>query len=327
MFARGGAGRRTRTLAYTAWMSLTEEMRTRLQGLIAADEVVLFMKGTRARPQCGFSASVVQVLDELVPSYRTVDVLADPEVRDGIKELSAWPTIPQLYVRGEFVGGADIVREMHGSGELEGLLGVTRKPVTPPRITVTPRAAAVFREATADAGPDDAIRLSISPRFEHDLGVEAARPGDVVVEVEGLRFVLDRLSAGRAEGLRFDYVEQGGQAGFKIENPNAPPQVEQMAPGDLHSLLAAGPVHLYDVRSAEEREIARIAGSTLLDAAVRDQILGLPRDTPLVFHCHHGGRSQQAAEYFLDQGFTRVANLRGGIEAWSREVDPEVPRY
>ncbi len=308
-------------------MPLSEELRSRLQSLIAADEVVLFMKGNRARPQCGFSASVVQVLDELVPSYQTVDVLADPEVRDGIKELSAWPTIPQLYVRGEFVGGADIVREMHGSGELEGLLGVVRKEIAPPRITVTPRAAAVFREATADAGPDDVIRVSISPRFEHDLGVEAARPGDVKVEVDGLRFVLDRMSAARAEGLSFDYVEQGGQAGFKIENPNAPPAVQQIGPGELHSLLAAGPVHIYDVRSPQEREIARIAGSTLLDQAVRDQILGLPRDTPLVFDCHHGGRSQQAAEYFLDQGFTRVANLRGGIEAWSREVDPEVPRY
>ena len=308
-------------------MALSEEMRGRLQGIIAADEVVLFMKGTRARPQCGFSASVVEILDGLLPGYTTVDVLTDPEVREGIKELSAWPTIPQLYVRGEFIGGADIVREMHGSGELEGLLGVVRKEIAPPRITVTPRAAAVFREATADAGPDDVIRVSISPRFEHDLGVEAARPGDVKVEVDGLRFVLDRMSAARAEGLSFDYVEQGGQAGFKIENPNAPPTVQQIGPGELHSLLAAGPVHLYDVRSPQEREIARIAGSTLLDQAVRDQILGLPRDTPLVFHCHHGGRSQQAAEYFLDQGFTRVANLRGGIEAWSREVDPEVPRY
>ncbi len=308
-------------------MPLTEEMRRRLLDLVSSDEVVLFMKGNRARPQCGFSASVVQVLDELVPNYTTVDVLSDPEIREGIKELSAWPTIPQLYVRGEFIGGADIVREMQGSGELEGVLGATPREVTPPRITVSARAAAVFREATADAGPDDVIRLSISPRFEHDLGVEAARPNDVVVEVEGLRLALDRMSAARADGLSFDYVEQNGQAGFKIENPNAPPSVEQIGPSELAARLAAGPVHLYDVRSPQEREIASIAGSTLLDAAVRDQILALKRDTPLVFHCHHGGRSQQAAEYFLDQGFTRVANLRGGIEAWSLEVDRTVPRY
>jgi monothiol glutaredoxin len=86
-------------------------------------------------------------------------------------------------------------------------------------------------------------------------------------------------------------------------------------------------VHLYDVRTPQEREIARIEGSTLLDMPARDRILALDRDTPLVFHCHHGVRSQQAAEYFLAQGFTRVANLRGGIDAWSSEVDPKVPRY
>ena len=306
---------------------LSEELRRRLQEMVAADEVVLFMKGTRARPQCGFSAAVVETLDGLLPKYSTVDVLSDPDIRDGIKELSSWPTIPQLYVRGEFVGGADIVREMHGSGELETLLGVTAKEVAPPQISVSARAVAVFREATADAGPDDVIRLTISPRFEHDLGVEPPRPGDVVVEIEGLRFALDRMSAARAGGLVFDYVEQGGQAGFKIENPNAPPSVTQIDAAELQARLAAGPVHLYDVRTPQEREIARIAGSTLLDMPARDQILALERDTPLVFHCHHGVRSQQAAEYFLAQGFTRVANLRGGIDAWSTEVDPEVPRY
>lgn len=295
--------------------------------MIATEPVVLFMKGNRARPQCGFSAAVVATLDGLVPNYRTVDVLADPEVRDGIKDLSSWPTIPQLYVRGEFVGGADIVREMQASGELEALLGATAGPVTPPRITVTKRAAEVFREATADAGPDDAVRVTISPRFEHDLGVEPPRPGDVTVEVGGIRFVLDRMSAARAEGLGFDFVEQNGQAGFKIENPNAPPTVQQIEPAELAARMAAGPVRLLDVRSPQEREIARIEGATLLDEATRDEILALGRDTPLVFHCHHGGRSQQAAQFFLDQGFTRVANLRGGIEAWSREVDAAVPRY
>ena len=308
-------------------MPLTEEMRRRLQELIAVDEVVLFMKGNRARPQCGFSAAVVEVLDGLLPAYKTVDVLSDPEIRDGIKELSSWPTIPQLYVRGEFVGGSDIVREMHGAGELEGLLGVTAKPMTPPNITVSERAAAAFREALVEV-PGSAIRLSISPRFEHELGLEEPKKGDIAVEVAaGLSFVLDRMSAARAEGLRFDYIEQGGQAGFKIENPNAPASVQQIGPGELQVRLVAGPVHLFDVRSPQEREIARIEGATLLDGDAREQILALSRDTPLVFHCHHGGRSQQAAEYFLQEGFTKVANLRGGIDAWSVEVDQAVPRY
>ncbi len=308
-------------------MSLDEALRTRLSTLIATDTVVLFMKGNRDRPQCGFSASVIEILDGLVPAYTTVDVLADPEIRDGIKVFSEWPTIPQLYVRGQFIGGADIVREMHGSGELESLLGVEVTTVAAPKISVSDLAAAVFREASADAGPDDVIRVSISRRFDHDLAIEPASPKDIIVAAGGLRFGFDRMSAARADGLAFDYVEHGGQSGFKIDNPNAPPGVLQLSPQELRERLAAGPVHLYDVRSPEEREIAKISAATFFDMSTRQEILALPRDTPLVFHCHHGGRSQQAAEFFRSQGFTNVANLRGGIEAWSLEVDPTVPRY
>jgi monothiol glutaredoxin len=87
--------------------------------MIASDRVVLFMKGNRAAPQCGFSARVVQILDSLLPSYTTVDVLRAPDVREGIKEYSSWPTIPQLYVGGEFLGGCDIVSELYTTGELK----------------------------------------------------------------------------------------------------------------------------------------------------------------------------------------------------------------
>jgi monothiol glutaredoxin len=103
-------------------MSLDEKTRRRIADAIASDRVVLFMKGTREFPQCGFSARVVQMLDRLVPEYTTVDVLADPEIRQGIKEFASWPTIPQLYVAGEFIGGCDIVTEMFQSGELQTLM-------------------------------------------------------------------------------------------------------------------------------------------------------------------------------------------------------------
>jgi monothiol glutaredoxin len=105
-------------------MQLSEDTRARIQGLVASDDVVLFMKGNRQVPQCGFSATVVQILDHLIPQYTTVDVLQDPEVREGIKAFTQWPTIPQLYVNGEFVGGCDIVREMFQTGELQKALGV-----------------------------------------------------------------------------------------------------------------------------------------------------------------------------------------------------------
>jgi monothiol glutaredoxin len=93
----------------------------RIREEIADTDVVLFMKGTPVFPQCGFSAAVAQVLTVMGVKYKGVNVLEDPGVRDGIKSFSNWPTIPQLYVKGEFVGGCDIVREMYDSGELQQL--------------------------------------------------------------------------------------------------------------------------------------------------------------------------------------------------------------
>jgi len=94
--------------------NVQERIRTEVQG----SDVVLFMKGTPVFPQCGFSARVVQVLTHLGVKFRSVDVLSDPSIRQGIKEYSNWPTIPQLYVKGEFVGGCDIITEMFQTGEL-----------------------------------------------------------------------------------------------------------------------------------------------------------------------------------------------------------------
>jgi len=94
----------------------------RIKSDLSANDVVLFMKGSPVFPQCGFSAAVVQVLTHLGVKFKGIDILQDPSLRQGIKEFSNWPTIPQLYVKGEFVGGCDIVREMFESGELQTLL-------------------------------------------------------------------------------------------------------------------------------------------------------------------------------------------------------------
>lgn len=103
-------------------MSMSPELRQKLDQLVASDAVVLFMKGNRSFPQCGFSASVVNILNTLVPKYTTVNILSDAELRVAMKEYSDWPTFPQLYVAGEFVGGADIVTEMFQAGELQSHL-------------------------------------------------------------------------------------------------------------------------------------------------------------------------------------------------------------
>ena len=98
------------------------DAQARIADDVKNNDVLLYMKGTPAFPQCGFSAVTVQILSHIGVKFKAVNVLEDPEVREGIKVFSNWPTIPQLYVKGEFIGGCDIVREMHATGELKTLL-------------------------------------------------------------------------------------------------------------------------------------------------------------------------------------------------------------
>lgn len=100
---------------------MSDNVNDQIQGEIDATDVVLFMKGSPMAPQCGFSAAVVQALTMMGVKFKGVDVMADMGIRQGIKDFSNWPTIPQLYVKGEFIGGCDIVREMHETGELKKL--------------------------------------------------------------------------------------------------------------------------------------------------------------------------------------------------------------
>ena len=98
------------------------DTKARIDEIVGQNDVVLFMKGTALFPQCGFSSRAVSILDHLGVAFETVDVLQDPEIRQGIKEYSDWPTVPQLYVKGEFLGGSDIMMEMFEAGELQQLL-------------------------------------------------------------------------------------------------------------------------------------------------------------------------------------------------------------
>lgn len=101
---------------------MDSEIFERIRQDISENDIVLYMKGSAVFPQCGFSAAVVQVLDNLHVKFKDVDVLSDPSLRQGIKDFTNWPTIPQLYICGEFIGGCDIVREMYASGELQQIL-------------------------------------------------------------------------------------------------------------------------------------------------------------------------------------------------------------
>lgn len=306
---------------------LDQRTRERIEAAIRENELVVFMKGSRGMPQCGFSGRVVQILDSMVDEYVTVDVLSDPDIREGIKEFSSWPTIPQIFLKGEFLGGCDIVSELFATGELHEKLGLPAPARVVPTVTITDAAAARIREYL-DRSPGKELKLSIDARFNASLGLAARDPHDVVAESNGLSVCMDVSTAERADGITLDLVESATGAAFKIDNPNAPGEVKQITAAEVQALRERGTAFEFlDVRTPEERATASIAGTRLLDQETAAEIERLPKDTMLVLHCHHGGRSQAAAEHFRSRGFTNVHNLVGGIDAWSREVDPSVPRY
>ena len=310
-------------------MALDDAVRQEIQSTIEANEVVLFMKGDRRSPQCGFSATVIGILDSILTDYHTVDVLSAPHIRDGIKDLSSWPTIPQLYVKGEFVGGCDIVQEMIGSGELYEALGLEPVEVIQPKIQISDTAAAALAQAASEhGGAGRELHLSVDATFQSHLSIAPQTPADVeAITSSGLTLLLDPISASRADGITIDVADTPNGQAFKVDNPNAP-RVQSMSVGQLKALIDAGaPIELLDVRTPEERAIAAIPGAVLLNESEAARIESLPRDTMLVLHCHHGGRSAQAAEQFVSLGFVEVHNVVGGIEAWSQEIDPDVPRY
>jgi monothiol glutaredoxin len=202
-------------------MSLSPELRGRLTRLVESDPVVLFMKGDRGAPQCGFSAATVEILDRLLAEYATVDVLSDPDVREGIKEFSDWPTIPQLYARGEFVGGSDIVKEMYAKGELHDALGLSRPKPIVPKIAVTERAADSL-SAALERSPDASLRLVVDARFQCRIGMGPRQAAEVVVESSGVTFLLDAETAARSDGITIDVTDSPQGLALSVDNPNAP---------------------------------------------------------------------------------------------------------
>ena len=307
-------------------MSLDPALRARIETLLAANPVVLFMKGDPRAPACGFSSKAVGALDAAGASYAHVNVLTDPEIREGIKAYGDWPTIPQLYIGGELVGGSDIILQMAASGELHAALGLPAPDRSPPAITITAAAAAMLQQAIADAGAGYALQIDIDKGFNARLQLAPRDDAAIASESEGIRAQFDLASAQRARGLTIDWADDERGKGLVIDNPNAPPKVRNLSPAEASTRAQAGGLTIVDVRPAEERAQASIP----LDHATFDdgveEIEALPKDTPIAFLCRSGGRSAQAAEHFRALGFREVYNIVGGTNAWA-EIDPSVPQY
>ena len=213
-----------------------------------------------------FRATATGVLQDLGVEFHGVNVLADPAMRQGIKSFSQWPTIPQLYIDQEFVGGSDIVKQMAENGELHAMLGIEYVEPTAPEITVTDSMKVAIEGA--GAGPGEFARFVVSPRFEYQLGIDREKPGDFKVESNGVTLLVDRGTAKRANGVTLDF-EAGAGGGVLIDNPNEPAQVRQLDVRSLAAMLEGDrSFRLIDVRTAQERATADLSPrAELLDPA------------------------------------------------------------
>ncbi len=307
-------------------MSLSSETREKIETLLTGNPVVLFMKGSPSQPQCGFSAKASGILNSLVGEYAHINVLADPELREGIKVYGQWPTIPQLYIKGELVGGSDIIEQMLNSGELHQALGIKAPDRTAPTISISAAAAKAINDAMANQPAGLGLHLSIDARFNANFELKPATGNEIISESAGIKVHFDLASAQRANGLSIDWVEDVRGAGLAISNPNAPAQVKALSVEELNANQSA--YTIIDVRPMHDRNaVAFPLAKHVLDESTMDELATLPKDTALAFLCHHGNSSRQAAEHFRSLGFNNVSNIEGGIDAWSQNVDSNIPRY
>jgi monothiol glutaredoxin len=307
-------------------MSLSDSTREQIENIIQKDRVVLFMKGTPQAPMCGFSSKTVGLLDSILSDYSSIDVLQDQEIREGIKVFGNWPTIPQLYIDGELVGGCDIVSAMFNSCELHEMLGIEAPDRTPPEVTITDAAAEKIREAM-DGHEGIGLHFAIDAGWQSTFNVAPAEGHEVKVVANGITFLFDLASAQRAKGAVIDWKVSMEGEGLTINLPQAPKPVYQMSVDELKQALEKESVILIDVRGKEERGLASIEAAQPMEGGLMQEIEAMPKDTALAFICHVGNRSQVAAEHFRKQGFSNVSNVAGGIDAWAKQIDSSVSTY
>lgn len=295
-------------------MALDPSLHDRIHQMVTENRVMLFMKGTPKMPQCGFSAQTAGALDTLLEGgYAAFNVLEDQEVREGIKEYGNWPTIPQLYVDGELVGGCDIIMEMFNAGELHDLFGLEAPDRTPPEIEISDRAAEKIREFLT-AYPGQHLHFKIGSDWDAQFNLGPKSGTEIESSAAGLTVLMDLASAQRARGAKIDWVETVQGEGLKLDLPGAPPPVQQMSASELRQRLETDQAMVViDVRSELDRQNMPLRFARALDADLMAELKDADREMPLVVLCNKGLSSQEVAEHYRKQGFKQVYNLSGGV--------------
>lgn len=296
--------------------ALDPEVQSMIEQQIASAEVVLYMKGSPKMPQCGFSAKTAGLLDGLLNGdYAAYNVLDDERVREGIKAFSDWPTIPQLYIRGEFVGGCDIITEMYNAGELHEMLGLEVPDRTPPEITITERAAIEIR-GFLDQYPGQYLHFSVTPDWEARFEIGPRGGHEIATEAAGMTVLMDLATAQKAKGATIDWVDTMQGSGLKLDLPGAPPAVKSITPDELQARLNQGEdIWVVDTRPEPDRQAKPVAFAKPLDADMMARLKEADSQQPVVFMCHVGITSLKIAEHYRKQGMTQLFNLEGGVEA------------
>ncbi len=301
-------------------MALTDHAQKTISELLDSNRVVLFMKGSPSMPQCGFSAKATGILGSLVPDYATFNVLEDEQVREGIKEFGQWPTIPQLYIDRELIGGSDIINEMFGSGELHDVLGLEQPDRTPPTFTISEAAANAILQSVPEHG-SEVLHFAINDHWQGEFMLQPATGHEIRAEDSGIELYMDPMTAQKARDMHVDWIETMQGNGLSVDLPMAPPAVKSMTVAELAARLdQGGSLRLYDVRPELMRVQKPFDGATPLDREAMASIDALPKDTPMAFMCLRGNASASTAEHFRLKGYTQLFNIVGGLEAWEQQA-------
>jgi monothiol glutaredoxin len=236
-----------------------------------------------------------------------LDATTDPWFSEPLLDPGARQHFPLLCVRGGLVGGIDVVRRLDSAGQLLPLLRPD-PPQVSPTIALSRSAADELKRALQK--PEQCIRIGITAEFEHDLGVDGMRPGDVKLMLGDVPVVLDAESASRANGLGIEWIETGEVRAFRVDNPNRPEAVRVVDRGWFEREGRTLNLLVVDVRTVAEHASGHLDQAKLLDATLIDALEQLDRRTPLLFYCNGGVRSRHAAEHYRKLGFSEVYCLR-----------------
>ena len=297
---------------------MSDQTTHRIEKMLDENPVFLFMKGTPQTPMCGFSSNTVKILKDMIgDEFGSFNVLEDPEIRDGIKAYGQWPTIPQLYINKELIGGNDIISEMFNTGELHELLNIAQPDRTPPEISITDEALNHIKEGLKDMGSHQ-LFLSVDEDFNTRFSLEMPKGYEVVADVGDLKVYMDIGTAKRAAGVEISWLDELQGSGLRIKNPNEPPAVQELTVSELQDWFATEVENpkVYDVRSVDKFAEGTVDHAVRLDKQTISEIESMDKETPLVFVCQIGQSSMSAAEFFRKKGFTKVFNLTGGYNSW-----------